>query len=519
MKKLSNFLIKNNKYNFTKMFYIQSYTNFCNSINNRKEDLINYSYNTNNFLSKTINYEQQLKDVINDYVLIDEPVEGFATKEGTKFYSNRNKETVHKDHFKKTYDLNNNNNNNNNENAVNINELTISSIGLGSYIGPPDDINDFYLYNSVKSSVLSGSVNHIDTAINYRYMKSEKAIGKAIQMLIHKYKFKRQELIISSKVGFIPEDAETGKRCHSFVQELIENNLLSFEDIIFDELKRPIHCIHKEYIKSQIDLSLKNLNLKTLDVYYLHNVFETQSVIPDEKLLLERLSKAFETLEELRLLNKIRYYGLATWNSFRVQDSNKQYCSLQNIVELAEKIGGKDNGFKFVQCPINIVNPEAFIENYQNFTLIEDADYANKSSKDDRKSLKDIMNDPIKGDEGNNNINNNSSSHKIINTTLTALCNHYKINLISSSPLMQGVLVNLPLENSVLKVRHNASKHIQLIRSIPADCIKSTLIGMKNQVNIKNNLEVSRVSPLSASEFYEVLSPKKRAPYIEKEVL
>jgi hypothetical protein len=39
---------------------------------------------------------------------------------------------------------------------------------MGTYIGPPDDITDFDVYNATKLLVLSGGVNVLDTAINYR---------------------------------------------------------------------------------------------------------------------------------------------------------------------------------------------------------------------------------------------------------------------------------------------------------------------------------------------------------------
>lgn len=64
------------------------------------------------------------------------------------------------------------------------------------------------MYNAIKTSVLSGGVNHIDTAPNYRYMKSEKVIGKVINVLDKKYDVKRDSLIVASKGGYVPEDAE-----------------------------------------------------------------------------------------------------------------------------------------------------------------------------------------------------------------------------------------------------------------------------------------------------------------------
>ena len=50
--------------------------------------------------------------------------------------------------------------------------MKLSSLGVGTYIGAPDDETDFHMYSGIKGSVMSGAVNVIDTAINYRYMKS-----------------------------------------------------------------------------------------------------------------------------------------------------------------------------------------------------------------------------------------------------------------------------------------------------------------------------------------------------------
>lgn len=113
---------------------------------------------------------------------------------------------------------------------------------------------------------------------------------------------------------------------------------------------------------------------------------------------------------------------------------------MEDVVKLAEKIGGENHGMRFIQVPINILNPEAFVESYQNFSH------------------------PEKG---------------VVPTTLTAVCSQMKINLISSSPFLQGYMLNLPLENANFNVKINSSKHLQLIRSIPAESLKS---------NIYNNL-------------------------------
>ncbi len=69
--------------------------------------------------------------------------------------------------------------------------LNISTIGYGSYMGNPDDLTDYKMYDAIKQSVLSGGINHIDTAPNYRYMKSERTIGKILTTLESKYNIKR----------------------------------------------------------------------------------------------------------------------------------------------------------------------------------------------------------------------------------------------------------------------------------------------------------------------------------------
>jgi hypothetical protein len=244
---------------------------------------VNYTYDTREFLSKTRDYESKIDDSHSTYSFSEAPLKGFATSEATENYAKRNLESTHKNHFRTLYDSN----------------IKVSSIGLGTYIGAPDDINDFYIYNAVKTCVLSGAVNVIDTAINYRYMKSEKAIGKALNALALKYGIERSELLVCSKIGFVPEDAEAGKRAHSFVQELVEENKIEIDDVLFDEKNRPVHCMHPEYLGQQLAFSLKNLGVETLDVLYLHNVVESQGPVLTPELFEKRLMRAFEFMVKI----------------------------------------------------------------------------------------------------------------------------------------------------------------------------------------------------------------------------
>jgi aryl-alcohol dehydrogenase-like predicted oxidoreductase len=126
-------------------------------------------------------------------------LKGHATMEGTdKFYRRAMNENevdafeVHHENFRSPFNS----------------QLKISSLGIGSYVGDPCDLTDYDLYDAIKQSVLSGGINHIDTAPNFRYMKSEKTIGKILTTLESKYDISRDQLFVTSKAGYIPEDAE-----------------------------------------------------------------------------------------------------------------------------------------------------------------------------------------------------------------------------------------------------------------------------------------------------------------------
>lgn len=124
--------------------------------------------------------------------------------------------------------------------------MKITSVGYGTYIGEPDDLTDYLMYDAIKQSVISGGVNHIDTAPNYRYMKSERTVGKILTALDNKYGIKRNELFISSKAGFIPEDAEKMISRRDMTQIMIENIGVPEEEI----QKENGHCIHPKFLRN-----------------------------------------------------------------------------------------------------------------------------------------------------------------------------------------------------------------------------------------------------------------------------
>ena len=99
---------------------------------------------------------------------------GWATLEGTARYRERFREVAADGHFRKSQDL------------------WFSSIGVGTYLGDADDETDARYAESVVRAVELGA-NVIDTAANYRFQRSERAIGVALRELT-KRGFARDEI-------------------------------------------------------------------------------------------------------------------------------------------------------------------------------------------------------------------------------------------------------------------------------------------------------------------------------------
>ena len=105
-------------------------------------------------------------------------------------------------------------------------------------------MTDFDVYNAAKLLVTSGGVNVLDTAINYRCQKAERTIGAAVRNLINQDLVKRDELFISTKNGYIPDDADSGKSAAMLTAELIEDGLIEKKDVAAE-----IHCMHPKFLE------------------------------------------------------------------------------------------------------------------------------------------------------------------------------------------------------------------------------------------------------------------------------
>jgi len=204
--------------------------------------------------------------------------EKFATAEGTKQYTERFPNAA-SGHFRAAQGL------------------TLSSIGIGTYLGRWDAATDENYTNAITKFVESGG-NVIDTAANYRFQRSERNIGKALQNLTGK-DFGREEVFISTKGGYLPFDNEPPSDVRGyFEKEFVEKGIATFDDLVGGS-----HCMTPDYLQSQIDQSLRNMSLETLDLFYIHNP-ESQLGVVDKYTLRRGLRRHLNVWKKTVLREK-----------------------------------------------------------------------------------------------------------------------------------------------------------------------------------------------------------------------
>ncbi len=327
--------------------------------------------------------------------------------------------------------------------------LFLSNVGIGTYLGDADSKTDELVTNAVKQSILSG-INVVDTAINYRSQKAERSVGKAIAELIEEGKISRDQIFLSSKNGYLTNDADVQLGFWEYVKEEYSQKGAIKEG----DVTSGYHCMTIPYLSDQLERSLKNLNLDCLDLMYLHNAVEGQIKDVSKEKFLENLKSVFELYEQKRKEGKIKFYGMATWECFRVSSDNPQYLSLEDTVNLAKEVGGESHGFRFIQLPYNMNYDQALLGKTQ--TIGTDS------------------------------------------VSVLEAVTRLGIGVFTSVPFMQGRLLQpgvMP-EFSNLKPSLRA---LQFIRSSPG--VIAPLVGQKSSEHVSENLEIMKIDPLTEDEF------------------
>ncbi|NUO38694.1 MAG: aldo/keto reductase [Gemmatimonadaceae bacterium] len=234
--------------------------------------------------------------------------------------------------------------------------LVASALGMGTYLGDCSDVEDAAYTNTVRAAIASG-VNVLDTAINYRCQRSERAVGHAIAEAVASGAARRDELIVCTKGGYVALDGEPPSSREAY-ERWLETELFATGLVTREELVRGGHAIAPRYLAYQLARSRANLGLQTIDLYYVHNP-EEQLLAVDRATFRQRLRAAFALLEERAAAGEIGGYGCATWNGLRVPPEHKQHLALAELIALARDVGGTTHHFRVVQLPVSLAMPEA----------------------------------------------------------------------------------------------------------------------------------------------------------------
>jgi aryl-alcohol dehydrogenase-like predicted oxidoreductase len=363
---------------------------------------------------------------------------GYATPEGTDRYRQRLTAKVAEGHFRRYHGL------------------WLSSVGLGTYLGGEDAQTDQQYRDAVIRAVELGC-NVLDSAINYRHQRSERAVGAALASQVRSGCAARDEIVVATKGGFVPFDGTYPADPRGYFQEtFIRPGIMRSEDVVAG-----CHCMTPAYLRHQLDRSRENLGLDCVDIYYIHNP-ETQLQEVSRDQFHQRLREAFHALEDAVDRGVIRIYGTATWNGYRQPPMARDYLSLSELVALACDVGGPDHHFGVIQLPHNLGMPEALTR-------------------------------------ANQQVNGEWVS------TLEAASRLGILTMASASILQGQVARELPpLVGEALRgLTTDAQRAIQFVRSTPG--LGVALVGMKQVAHVEENLATAGVPPAHPEDLQRLL--------------
>jgi aryl-alcohol dehydrogenase-like predicted oxidoreductase len=201
--------------------------------------------------------------------------------------------------------------------------------------------------------------NLIDTSANYTDGQSEILVGKVLKS------FPREPVIVVTKAGYIQGQNMKLAKARPFPE------VVQYGAGIW-------HCIHPEFLETQIAQSSRRLQLERIDVFLLHNpeyFLSHQSQrkeldATDHDEFYRRISQAFRFLEEQAQTGKIRWYGVSS-NNYGLPVSDPTMTSVQRCLAEAERIS-PNHHFRVVQLPMNLYESGGALErNNDGKTVLE----------------------------------------------------------------------------------------------------------------------------------------------------
>jgi aryl-alcohol dehydrogenase-like predicted oxidoreductase len=318
--------------------------------------------------------------------------------------------------------------------------LWLSSLGIGTYLGRDDAATDALYAASVRRALQLG-INVVDSAINYRNQRSERAVGAAVR----ESGISRDAFVLCTKGGFLPFDGARPHDLRAYVEAtFIKPGILRPEEIVGG-----CHAMSPRYLDDQIERSRRNLGVDCIDLYYIHNPETQLSEVPRAEFL-RRLRAAFEALEKACDEGRIACYGTATWNGYRLAPDEEEHLSLAEVLAAALDAGGPKHRFRALQLPFNLEMDEA----------------ATALNQGDR--------------------------------TLLEAAREAGLSVFASASVLQGRLTQRlpqPVREAFPGLASDAQRALQFARSTPG--ITCALVGMKTPAHVEENAALAKTSPLA----------------------
>lgn len=373
-------------------------------------------------------------------------IPGAANSVGSKAYVARFADTLAEEHFSDFLNT----------------RIKLSSLGVGTFPGAVDDVTDLAVAAIVAQALQSG-INVIDTGANYRFGRAGRAVGAGIAKAMAAG-IRREEFFVVGKGGFLTFTAGRPEDPLAFFREQVVAKGLGKEE----DLAGNVHCLSPEYIAWQLDDLRQQTGLDTLDVFLVDQPEVHIPLIGKERMY-QKLLEVFTMLEQAVQENKIRYYGISTFNACRVETDHTLFQSLTSLIGLAEKAAGEGNRhhLRVVELPFNALMPEA----YTRFSQVTG--------------------------QGN------------IGSTIQAAF-QLKLTIMASHTLGKGLLAQeeIPsLLEGIPELANAAQRAIQFVRSTPG--IGVTLVGMSTPLHLADFLAVAKQLPLPKERYLAMFEKEK----------
>lgn len=339
--------------------------------------------------------------------------------------------------------------------------LKLSALGVGTFPGAADDATD-ECYAGIIARALQSGINVIDTAAHYRYGRSARAVGEGLRRAFERG-VTREQVYVVAKGGFLcfaegrPADLDAW-----YEAEVARKGLGTSDDLT------GVHCLAPGYIGQQIDDVRAATGLATLDAFLIDQP-EVQIPRLGKPELNRRLQTAFAVLEQAVRQEKIRSYGISTFDGLRAETDHALFHSLPALLGLAEnaaRLVQRDtqarHNLRLVQLPFNQVLPEGFTRFSQ------------------------------------------ATGQGNVASTLQA-AHQLKIFVIGSHGLGKGTLATQcadALRAALPECANDAQRALQFNRSTPG--LGVSLAGISTPAHLDDLLAVAAMAPLSRADYLKL---------------